>query len=141
MNQSINSEALLRQLAAIVAGMPAQQLNLRVSLLEDEYCGTICCALGAAGLHPGLSRKLNLRTLPNNRGWSVGRDRFFSFNYDEAGSRAFGISKEESAFLFAPPHNLDGKAHKTVFAQRITSLFQKRGWPVSKQYIENEAKL
>lgn len=110
-------------------------MNIFVSTREDtdiedipEFCSTASCALGSASLLPWFRRR---GLVPEIEQYSVR----FKYYYDfEAGAKFFGITEDESYYLFDPHdyYNVDmpHKITPSMVRKRVDRLIKEYGGKV-----------
>lgn len=144
----------LREAAAIIDGIPEEQIDLR-SIVEDgdttPSCGTVACALGWLGLHPTF-RERGLVTFGNLSEVKVnGQARYYDqaaaefFNLSDADARAlfasYGWGKHDDKLLkrlhvTAEISEQDSVSGKELFRRRMVHFLQAHGQPVSEAYSQ-----
>jgi hypothetical protein len=125
MNRVPNFE-LLKYAYAVIDGIPENRFNLSVIAQNNairvqnnpHHCGTIGCALGWLAMHPDFQA----------RGLSIDPKGYLCFEGNRCGvSRAgvglFGITWQQSEFLFFPPREGERGNDKEVFQRRVKEFF------------------
>lgn len=113
MNKTIGLNRILK-LAAFVEKTPAKRFNFATIVgdnwggLPDLSCGTTACALGWATTMP-LFRKLGLHLLPYNKYVVLDNDTFI--DWEDIGSRIFGIKSTVMYALFQPNDDIDEESY------------------------------
>lgn len=134
------SDRRLLKLAAFLDTVPRQRFNYETWVgaswqgAPDLSCGTTACALGWAASMPTFRRLgLHLVAIPGvnpNSEWESGAYVVYgNLEAEEAGAALFGLTFDESVFLFGPDTSLEGLAWQspgsTATAKQVATHIRK----------------
>lgn len=98
---------LFNRAYAILDGIPANRWNLNFiarnrqsakDVSNPNHCGTIGCALGWLGMHPGFIKETGMKTVMG--GISIGGSHANCFFYEKVAAEVFAISEYDATNLF-----------------------------------------
>jgi hypothetical protein len=154
----INFE-LLRELAAIIDGLPDSSVNMGFirrrtpcgAYPDDaqvKTCGAMCCALGFASAHPRFI-DAGLGFYEPSGDLTINGER--NESYATAAAALFGMTEDQARALFAPVSansigedratqeeawSEEGVADKEIFRRRVITFLRGHGQPVSEAYAQ-----
>ncbi len=135
---------LLREACAIIDGIPARHLDLKLVVNEqalarkfDRSCGALGCSIGWITLHPEFQRRFRVSPMD---GWSISIRGRSHQTYTDVANVMFGLDYEEARSLFAPRNcsSLDAPgskaSDKAMFKNRVRKFFAQHGQAVNPRY-------
>lgn len=130
--------AFLREMAAVIDGIPPERFNLNVIAtagspndpVAASGCGTIACALGWIALHPA-ARARGVRAKGSHHLQLHGK----LAPLHEVATHLFGLGYEDGKGLFRSAGgsligkfpNPNGAEHKDIFRKRVTAFLARHG--------------